>query len=43
MRRVRARTEAVGTVIQSYLFRSEQDVRDLIAARVPDALGEGSL
>jgi proline dehydrogenase len=32
VRRVRARTEAVGTVIQSYLFRSEQDVRDLIAA-----------
>jgi proline dehydrogenase len=32
VRRVRGRTEAVGTVIQSYLFRSEQDVRDLIAA-----------
>ena len=32
VRRVRARTAAVGTVIQSYLFRSEQDVRDLIAA-----------
>ena len=32
VRRVRARTDAVGTVIQSYLFRSEQDVRDLTAA-----------
>ena len=32
VRRVRARTAAVGTVIQSYLFRSEQDVRDLIGA-----------
>jgi proline dehydrogenase len=28
---VRARTSAVGTVIQSYLFRSEEDVRGLIA------------
>jgi len=31
-RRVRAQTDAVGTVLQSYLFRSEQDARDLIAA-----------
>jgi proline dehydrogenase len=31
-RRVRATTDAAGTVIQSYLRRSEQDVRDLIAA-----------
>jgi len=31
-KRVRAKTDAVGTVIQSYLHRSEQDVRDLIAA-----------
>src|SRR5579862_4531463 len=30
-KRVRARTNAVGTVIQSYLFRSEEDVRGLIA------------
>jgi proline dehydrogenase len=30
-KRVRARTDSVGTVIQSYLRRSEQDVRDLIA------------
>jgi proline dehydrogenase len=30
--RVRGRTDAVGTVIQSYLRRSEQDIRDLIAA-----------
>lgn len=31
-KRVRARTNAVGTVIQSYLFRSEQDVRELVAS-----------
>jgi proline dehydrogenase len=30
-KRVRAKTDAVGTVIQSYLRRSEQDIRDLIA------------
>lgn len=30
-KRVRGKTDAVGTVIQSYLRRSEQDVRDLIA------------
>jgi len=30
--RVKAATDAVGTVIQSYLRRSERDVRDLIAA-----------
>jgi proline dehydrogenase len=30
-KKVRARTDAVGTVIQSYLRRSEQDIRDLIA------------
>jgi proline dehydrogenase len=30
-KRVRARMDSVGTVIQSYLRRSEQDVRDLIA------------
>ena len=29
-KRARATTDAVGTVIQSYLHRSEQDVRDLI-------------
>lgn len=29
---MRARSANVGTVIQAYLFRSEQDVRDLIAA-----------
>lgn len=31
-KRVRAKHEAVGAVIQSYLRRSEQDVRELIAA-----------
>ncbi len=30
-KRVRARTDAVGTVIQSYLRRSEQDIRELVA------------
>jgi len=32
VRRVRGKYAAVGTVIQSYLYRSEQDVRDLLAA-----------
>lgn len=31
-RRARAKCAAVGTVIQAYLYRSEQDVRDLLAA-----------
>src|SRR3989475_6402742 len=31
VKRVRARNPAVGTVIQSYLFRSETDVADLLA------------
>ena len=31
VRRVRGRNAAVGTVIQAYLFRSEQDIRDLLA------------
>jgi proline dehydrogenase len=30
VRNVRAKTEAVGTVIQAYLFRSEQDIRNLL-------------
>jgi proline dehydrogenase len=30
VKRVRARTPAVGTVIQSYLYRSESDVNDLL-------------
>jgi proline dehydrogenase len=30
-KKVRAKTDAVGTVIQSYLRRSERDIRDLIA------------
>ncbi len=32
VRRVRAKNAAVGTVIQSYLYRSEQDVRELLKA-----------
>ena len=31
VKRVRSRTPAVGTVIQSYLYRSETDVNDLLA------------
>jgi proline dehydrogenase len=42
VRRVRAKTDAVGTVIQSYLFRSEQDVRDLIGAQCRIRLVKGA-
>jgi proline dehydrogenase len=42
VRRVRARTEAVGTVIQSYLHRSENDVRDLLAAQCRIRLVKGA-
>ncbi len=42
VRCVRAKTDAVGTVIQSYLFRSEQDVRDLIAAQCRIRLVKGA-
>ena len=31
VRRVRSRSPAVGTVIQAYLYRSEQDVQDLLS------------
>lgn len=31
-KRMRASSDSVGTVLQSYLFRTEQDARDLIAA-----------
>jgi proline dehydrogenase len=31
VKRIRARSPAVGTVIQTYLYRSESDVRDLLA------------
>jgi len=31
VKRVRARNPAIGTVIQSYLYRSESDVKDLLA------------
>jgi proline dehydrogenase len=31
VKRVRSRTPAVGTVIQSYLYRSETDIQDLLA------------
>ena len=42
VRRVRAQTESVGTVIQSYLFRSERDVLDLIAAQCRVRLVKGA-
>jgi len=32
VKRIRAKTPAVGVVVQSYLYRSGQDVKDLIAA-----------
>jgi proline dehydrogenase len=32
VKQARAETDAVGTVIQAYLFRSEEDVRELLAA-----------
>jgi len=31
VKRVRAKSAAIGTVIQAYLYRSEQDVKDLLA------------
>jgi proline dehydrogenase len=31
VKRIRARNAAVGTVIQAYLYRSEQDIQDLLA------------
>ncbi len=31
VKRIRARNPAIGTVIQSYLYRSESDIRDLLA------------
>lgn len=31
-KRMRARSDSIGTVLQSYLFRTEQDARDLISA-----------
>jgi proline dehydrogenase len=42
VRRVRARTDAVGTVIQSYLRRSERDIRDLLAAQCRIRLVKGA-
>ena len=31
VKRIRTRNPAIGTVIQSYLYRSEGDIRDLLA------------
>jgi len=42
VQRVRARTDAMGTVIQSYLRRSEKDVRDLLAAQCRIRLVKGA-
>lgn len=41
-RRMRERYERVGTVIQAYLYRSEQDVKDLCAAGVRIRLCKGA-
>lgn len=42
VRRVRQELENVGAVIQSYLYRSEKDVRELLAARVRIRLCKGA-
>jgi proline dehydrogenase len=42
VRRLRQQSPAVGTVIQSYLHRSEQDVRDLLAAQCRIRLCKGA-
>jgi proline dehydrogenase len=41
-KRVRARFPGVGTVVQSYLYRSEQDVRELLAAGCSIRLVKGA-
>jgi proline dehydrogenase len=41
-RQMRARYKDVGTVIQAYLFRSEQDIKDLVAAGVRIRLCKGA-
>ena len=41
-KRVHAKCNSVGTVVQSYLFRTEQDARDLIAAGVRLRLVKGA-
>ncbi len=41
-KRVRAKSDSVGTVLQSYLFRTEQDARDLIAAHCRIRLVKGA-
>lgn len=41
-KRLRAKSDSIGTVIQSYLFRTEQDARDLIAAHCRLRLVKGA-
>jgi proline dehydrogenase len=41
-KRIRAKSDSVGTVLQSYLFRTEQDARELIAARCRIRLVKGA-
>jgi len=41
-KRLRAHSEAVGTVVQSYLFRTEDDVKGLLAARCRLRLCKGA-
>jgi proline dehydrogenase len=41
-KRMRAKSDSVGTVLQSYLFRTEQDARELIAAGIQLRLVKGA-
>jgi proline dehydrogenase len=41
-KRVHAKHSSVGTVVQSYLFRTEQDAKDLIAAEIRMRLVKGA-
>src|SRR5579862_600366 len=42
VKQARAETDAVGTVIQAYLYRSEQDIRDLLDTRCRIRLVKGA-
>src|SRR5262250_577757 len=42
VKRIRARSPTVGTVIQAYLYRSENDIRDLLAYRCRIRLCKGA-
>jgi proline dehydrogenase len=42
VKRIRSRNEAIGTVIQSYLYRSEKDIQDLLGYRCRIRLCKGA-